>query len=840
MSDVLCFHCGQPLPTTGVLTLQIGDVPRELCCTGCLTVAQLIVDSGCADFYLKRSVPSAKVDEASLLPAELALYDLPQALPATSADDKEDVSQQSELVFSVDGLRCSACVWLIETWLARQPGVSLAEMNVATGRLLVRRDPQRCAVSTILRGLRTLGYTAYPFDPIRQGEQARKASRRLFRQLFIAGMSMMQVMMYAIPVYMSPDGIEPDMMALMRWASLFLTIPAVCYSAMPFFTGALAGLRARAPGMDLPVAIGIGAAFIGSMVATFRGEGEIYFDSVSMFVFLLLASRYLETAARRKSASALERMQQASPASALWLANYPASREATLVPVAQLKAGDVILARPGDRVAADARLLDATAELDLSLLTGESKPQLLRAGADVPGGAVNISQPVLLQVARATRDSTLAALTRLAEQAGQGKPALAQWADKVASRFVVALLILAGLTFIAWQFVDPSQAWSAAIAVLVVSCPCALSLATPSALAAATDRLLTDGTLVVRGNVLETLEKADTILFDKTGTLTAGRPQLLHVALANCVDAGQALSIAAGMETGSLHPLATALVQAASERGSLPVEVDTFQSITGAGMQAQLGGRLHRIGSAAFVAELSGERMPDSLRGKATTGAGSVYLGDEHGWLARFDLADALRSDAVATVAQWRAAGKRTVLLSGDEASVCAEVGALVGIDEVVAGQSPQQKLAYVQKLQQGGAVVAIVGDGINDAAMLRAADVSFSMGGGAALAQVSADAVVLSDRLSSVAACRRMAVRTMRVVRQNLFWAATYNFLAIPAAAFGWLNPWMSAVGMSVSSLLVVCNALRLSRRESTRSSKATAQDVPAQPAVAGMAGGR
>ncbi|WP_050466044.1 heavy metal translocating P-type ATPase [Herbaspirillum chlorophenolicum] len=803
----LCFHCGQPVPAGESLRLAIGGVPRELCCVGCRSVAQLIVDSGCEDFYLRRSAPSARVDPEQLLPAELALADLP-ANTGVASD-----GGAAELLLSVDGLRCSACVWLIERYLARLPGVLEAEMNVATGRLRVRRDPSLCPASSVLRGLRGLGYTAYPFDPLRQGEQARRATRRLFRQMFVAGMSMMQVMMYAVPAYLSSDGVDADMMALMRWASLFLTIPAVFYSALPFFSGAWAGLRARSPGMDLPVAIGIAAAFAASTVATFRGEGEVWFDSVSMFIFLLLASRYLEAAARRRSAGALERMHQAFPASALLLADYPHSRETTLVPAAQLNSGDVILARPGDAIAADAQLIEGAAELDLSLLSGESRPQRLQAGQEAPGGAVNLHHPLLLRVTRATQESTLAAITRLAEQAGAGKPALAQWADIVASRFVLALLMLAVMTFLAWHFIDPAQAWPTAIAVLVVSCPCALSLATPSALAAATDRLLREGTLVVRGNVLETLRRADTVVFDKTGTLTQGRPHLMQSLRTGLLDEDQALAIAAAMESGSLHPLARALNAEAERRGIAAAPCEHLQSFTGAGMQCEIAGRRHRIGSQAFVAELSGNLLPPRLLAPVMPGAGSVYLGDGHGWLARFDLADSLRADAAATIAAFRARGLRTVLLSGDQADVCAEIGAKAGVDQVIAQCSPQQKLDHVKALQAGGAVVAIVGDGINDAAMLRAADVSFAMGRGAALAQASADAVVMSDRLQSVADCADMAARAMRVVRQNLAWAAAYNFLAIPAAAFGWLDPWMSAVGMSLSSLLVVGNALRLSR---------------------------
>ncbi|EJN07949.1 heavy metal translocating P-type ATPase [Herbaspirillum sp. YR522] len=818
-APALCFHCGQPLDGPG-LQLDIGGALRDLCCVGCHSVAALIVEAGCDEFYLRRSAPSARVPPEQLVPAELALFDtIDGAAPGAAGDT---------LVLSVDGLRCAACVWLIERYLLRLPGVAAAELNVATGRLGIQRDAARCPTSLILGGLRRLGYVAYPFDPLRQGEQARRTTRRLFRQLFVAGMSMMQVMMYAIPVYLTRDGIEPEMMALMRWASLLLTIPAVCYSALPFFSGAWAGLRARTPGMDLPVAIGIAAAFGASVVATFRGQGEIWFDSVSMFIFLLLASRYLESAARRRSASALERMHQAFPASALRLDDYPARQSTTPVAARQLRVGDVILARPGDTIAADGELLDDGAELDLSLLTGESRPQRMAPGQAVPGGALNVGHPVLVRVSRTSDDSTLAAITRLAEQAGAARPALAQWADVVASRFVLALLVLAAATFVAWRLIDPAHAWSSAIAVLVVSCPCALSLATPSALAAATDRLLREGMLVVRGRVLEALQRADTIIFDKTGTLTEGRPQLVRIVPATSVTtAPQLLALAAGLERGSLHPLARALCDQAERGGIAAAPCEALQSMTAHGMQADIGGRTHRIGSQAFVAGLCGQPLPASLQLPAAAGAGSVYLGDQHGWLGRIDLADSLRADAVATVAAFRARGMRTVLLSGDRSDVCAAVGTRAGIDQVVADCTPGQKLAYVRALQATGAVVAIVGDGINDAAMLRAADVSFAMRRGAALAQVSADAVVMSDRLHTLVACSDMATRTMRVVRQNLAWAAAYNLLAIPAAAIGWLDPWMSAVGMSLSSLLVVGNALRLSRVTRRRPAQALAEPV-------------
>lgn len=797
-----CFHCGLPLPDYGDWQVAIDGMNRAMCCPGCAAVAQAIVDHGITDYYRDRSGYAVTAGADAVLPPQLRLYDSEESARKYRAADG-----MLEATLSVDGLRCAACVWLIERRLRQLAGVVAADMNVATGRLFVRWDLAQCRLSAILGAMREIGYAGYPFDPARHEAQLRRAGKTLGRQLFIAGLSMMQVMMYAIPAYLAADGtLETDMAALMQWASLLLTLPAVCYSAQPFFRGAWAALRQRALTMDVPVALGIGAAFAASVAATVRGSGEVYFDSVTMFIFLLLCSRVLELAARRRAAGALERLQHGLPEAAQRLDAYPASRSATTVAAADLMPGDVILARPGDAVAADAVLLEGQTSLDLSLLTGESAPQQRVAGDDVPGGAVNAGQPVLLRVVRNAAGSTLATLVRMAESAGLGKPALAQWADRVAAWFVGGLLLLAGAVFLFWQWHDAARAWPIAIAVLVVSCPCALSLATPSALAAATDALLRRGVLIVRPHVLETLHRATHVVFDKTGTLTMGRPVLRDIGLYNGAERARCLQLAAALETGSAHPLAQALLAAA---GPWSENVGDLRHVAGEGIEGMVDGVRYRLGSAGFVAGIGGRFLQPAV----ASGQSAVWLGSEDGVLARFDLADGVRDDAAQVVARFIAAGKQVVLLSGDQQAVADDVARTLGIAVALGGQLPDQKLAYVQSLQHDGAVVAMVGDGINDAAVLRAADVSFAMGGGAVLAQSSADAVLLSGRLSALADAAEGAGAAMAVVRQNLAWAMVYNGVAIPAAAMGWLNPWMSGVGMSLSSMLVVANALRLRR---------------------------
>lgn len=804
-----CYHCGLPLPLPqqGGWQVEIDAVPRAMCCPGCAAVAQAIVDLGQSDYYRERSEFAASADGAQLVPPELALYD--NADPRFGRD-----ADSCEATLSVEGIRCAACVWLIERRLARLPGVREATLNVATERLYVRWSRAHAQLGDLLRALHAIGYAAYPYDARRHGEQLNQAARTLGRQLFVAGLSMMQVMMYVAPAYLAAHGtLDDKMAALMRWASLLLTLPAICYSALPFWRGALASLRAGVPGMDLPVALGIAAAFGASVVATFRGEGAVYFDSVTMFIFLLLCSRYLELQARRKASLQLERLQHALPAAATRLPDYPASRTASVVAAAALLVDDVILIKPGEAAAADCVILEGASAFDLSLLTGESAPQPKQAGDALPGGAINSGAALLARVTRPSADSTLSDLIKLAERAGQHKPHIAQWADRVAAWFVAALLLFALASLCYWHWHDAARAWPIAIAVLVVSCPCALSLATPSALAAATDRLLGRGVLVIAPHTLETLQRATHIVFDKTGTLTGGAPVLRQIDTYGLAQRAFCLRVAAALEQGSAHPIARAVLEAAAAEPLIGAasrwHAEQLLETPGQGLQGMVQGRSYRLGNAAYVAPFARREIGYS----PSPGMTPLYLASEGQLLARLLLHDGLRPDAQSTVDYFRAAGKATVVLSGDQDTLTRAVAAELGIGIAVGACLPADKLAYVQRLQRDGAVVAMVGDGINDAAVLGAADVSFAMGSGAALAQAQADAVLLSGRLGSLAEAGRGAARAMRVIHQNLAWAALYNLVAIPAAALGYLSPWLSGVGMAFSSAVVVANALRLRR---------------------------
>jgi Cu2+-exporting ATPase len=799
-----CYHCGQPAVDGPRWQATVNGQARTMCCPGCAAAAEAIAQAGLDDYYGSRTGFAARRADADHDDPALKLYD--------------EMGLDGDAVFTVEGLRCAACVWLIERRVAALAGVRSAVLNVATERLHVVWDADACRPSIILGALRAIGYTAYPYDASRHGARLERERAVLLRRLFVAGLSMMQVMMYAAPVYLAADGaIDADMLALMGWASFLLTLPAVSYCAWPFLRGAWLDLRRGLPGMDVPVALGIVAAFAGSAVALVRGAGPVYFDSITMFVFLLLGSRWLELDTRRMAARALEGLQHAAPATALLMRAWPASCEAETVAASRLRPGDVILVPPGQTVAADGTIVDGRTEVDLALLTGESRTRAMGPGDRLAGGAVNVAQAVTLRVNSSAADSTLAMLVKLSERAGQDKPRLALWADRVGAWFVLALLALTAAVFAAWQAADPVRAWPAAVAVLVVSCPCALSLATPTALAAALERLLRHGVLAVKPHVLETLARATHVVFDKTGTLTLGRPVLRGAMAIGALDADACLRIAASLEAGSAHPLARALREAGGPAGAPARDVD---HVVGQGVEGSVDGLRYRLGSAAFVAGLAGGAArldaPAAASGETTI----VWLGGAGGWLARYTLADGLRPDAAVVVRALQDSGKSVLLLSGDDDAAVRAVAARLGIKDARGRQLPQDKLAAVRALQAAGAVVAMVGDGVNDAAVLGGADVSFAMGGGAGLAQLHADCVLLDagggagDRgLAALGEAVRTAYACMRVIRQNLGWALLYNLVAIPAAASGLLNPWLSSLGMAASSALVVLNALRLRR---------------------------
>ncbi|MEN6587430.1 MAG: heavy metal translocating P-type ATPase [Sulfuricella sp.] len=818
-----CFHCGQPIPQNSHYLVVIEAVSREMCCRGCQAVAEAIVDGGLEDYYRHRTAKSgtAALDAADVVPEWLRqakLYDLPEVQQSFV---RQEVGEVREASLILEGIVCAACVWLNEHHLSGLPGVLSVEINYSTHRARVRWDNSRIKLSEILHAVAAIGYTAHPFDPGRQEQLFLKERQAALRRLFIAGIGMMQVMMYAIPAYVAGgDGTMPPWIeSIMRWASLTLTLPVVGYSAWPFFLGAWRDLKLRQAGMDVPVALGIGAAFIASVYATLTGGGEVYFDSITMFVFFLLSGRFLEMGARRKAADAAEKLVKMQPAMASRLPAYPNTQSDELVAVSSLSLGEYLLIRPGESVPADGVVEQGGSRVDESLLTGESRPVPRNAGGRLIAGTINVDSPLIMRIEGLGQDTVLSGIVRLLDRALAEKPAMAQVADRVASWFVLALLLIAVGTGVAWYFIEPVRAFWITVAVLVVSCPCALSLATPAALTAATGSLTRLGLLTTRGHALETLAKATHFVFDKTGTLTYGKMNLLETIALGDVSQERCLAMAAALERASEHAIANAIATAAAG-GEDRFNIEETTNLPGSGVEGKIGAQRYRLGRPAFVAELCGSPLPDALL-HVPEGATVVALGGENGWLALFALGDTLRPDAAYLVNGLRQRGKTVVLLSGDQAEAVHRVAQQLGIVTVRAAMTPQGKLDYVRGLQRDGAVVAMVGDGVNDAPVLAAAGVSVAMGGGTQVARASADMILLSEQLPHLLAGVDIAVKTSRIIRQNLTWAFVYNLIAIPLAALGYVTPWMAGIGMSASSLMVVLNALRLVEPDAVKGRK-------------------
>jgi Cu2+-exporting ATPase len=740
----------------------------------------------------------------------LQLLDEPQEWSAFSRPDPRQLDVwESNLL--IEGMHCAACALTIEDALLRVPGVVQAAVSAGSQRARVVWSAQQVRPSVWMQAIQAAGYRAVPANDAFARERRKAEARKALWRLLVAGLCMMQVMMYAYPAYVAaPGDLTSEMEQLLRWASWVLTLPVVLFSCGPFFGSALRDVLQRRVSMDLPVALGMLITFAVSTAGTFEPQGifgrEVYFDSLTMFVFFLLSGRWLELRLRDRTAGALEALMNRLPDS---VARLGADGTHERVPVRRLLPGDVIRILPGQTFPADGVVLQGDTMVDEALLTGESRPVARGAGGGVIAGSHNLSSVVQVRVERVGEQTRYAQIVALMESASTTKPPLARLADRIARPFLIAVLLAAGLACAFWWGRDPARALMVAVAVLVVTCPCALSLATPAAVLAAAGALARRGILVRRLDAFEALAAVDTVLFDKTGTLTRDVLVPGAVRVREGISVAQAQAMAAALAQHSLHPVARALVVAAGGVGAAPAwTADGVSEVAGGG----LSGRVRqgdatlpafdlRLGSAAFC----GVDLPRS-------DALQACLSDGQGWLATFEFLEDVRPDALETVAALQRDGIAVHLLSGDSVQAAARVAARVGIGEFRGRCTPQDKLDFLREAQQRGHRVAVVGDGLNDGPVLAGAQVSFAFGQAVPLAQAQADFVVLGEQLGAVVKTLRLAHRTLRVVRQNLGWAAAYNAVCVPLAVAGWLPAWLAGLGMGLSSLLVVLNALRLS----------------------------
>jgi Cu2+-exporting ATPase len=814
MSQNVCFHCGEIALEGNRWCLDIDGEEQTMCCPACKAVAEMIIGSGLKDYYKHRTAlpeisPQQKRTASDDVREELKLYDeiaIQQPFVIRTTNEQQKIEAEAILVMS--GISCAACAWLIEHRLNQLEHVISANLNLTTHRLMIRWLDADIKLSHIFEEIHQLGYQAHPFSATEAEHHRIQESKTAFRRLAVAGFATMQVMMLAVPLYVGAlQGILVQYEIFLRAASMLFATFVVLYSARPFFSAAVRDLKTRHLTMDVPVSIAILLAYFASVWSTVNQGPEIYFDSVCMFTFFLLTGRFFEMRARHRMTQAGNNLLDLMPSAAI-----KSSPEGDIViPASDIQVGDFLIIKPGQQIPADGIVESGISAVDEAALTGEYLPIDKSQGDALIGGTHNVESQLLMRVTATGVDAELNTIMRLMDRAQHEKPAIAIFADKVASRFVAAVLIIASSIAIVWSFIDPSQAFWITLAVLVVTCPCALSLATPTALTAATASLREQGFLISKGHVLEGLNQIDRIVFDKTGTLTRGELSLEQAIPASAnisLNEQQALKIAATLEQYSNHPIARAF------NSMSYYATNNIEQITGKGVKGQLinienqdnqENTVYRIGRADFA------YPQQHLTPPMNDDRQWLLLADNNQPLYWFALSDSLRQGAVLMVKQLKAWGIKISILTGDPSAQVEAVATALAIDDVHKGLSPAQKLEFASNWQQQGERLMMVGDGINDVPTLARADIAVAIGQASDLTKTNADAVITNNNLTTILHALSKGKKSSNIIRQNIYWALLYNVLALPLAATGFIPPWAAAIGMSVSSLIVVGNALRL-----------------------------
>ena len=776
-----------------------------MCCPACQAVAGAIVAGGLDNYYRFRTQAAARPESPSD-PASLhhAWSDDPAVLATFSTLHENG---EREVRLAVEGIHCAACCWLIEHALGKMPGVIRIQVNLGSHRALMRWDPQKTTLATLLERLERVGYRANPLRHDLSREARLQGQRQDLLRLGVAAMVMMQAGMFSYALYYSDFSyMAQDHKRTLQIFGFLMTLPVMFYSAVPFFRSAWQSLAAKRPGMDVSVSLALWVAFIASLHATVTGTGHVYFDSISMFVCLLLLARYAEASARQHFFSA--------EVAALLPIRCQSARETETrfreKGLQEVAVGDRVRVASGEVIPFDGQVLEGSSHVNESAFSGESLPVQKQGGDQVFAGSINGENPLLLRVEKNAGQGRIDVITHLAELGEARKPPLAQVADRIAAHFTVLVLSIALAAALYWWQRDVTQVLPVIIAVLVVSCPCALSLAIPSALSFCYQSLRYHGLWVLNGELPDRMAAIRTVVFDKTGTLTEGQFECREVRLspearALGYDEKNLLEIAACLEQGSAHPLASAFRHVATD-----LAVRELRTSSGCGIEGVVSDRHYRLGARLWCESLAGQPWSAVLP-LAEPAEQQIFLATETAMLACFVLQDQCRSDAAATIAQLRQGGLRVILLSGDSSGAAERLAKQLGINECHSAQSPEQKLEFVSGLQAQGQAVMMVGDGINDIPVLAQADVSVAMNRASDLAKLRADAILLRDQLGLLPALFSHCRRTRAIIRQNLFWALLYNGLALPAAASGYVSPWLAAIGMSLSSLLVTANSIRL-----------------------------
>jgi Cu2+-exporting ATPase len=823
-----CFHCNEAVPIGINLLVEISHIQQPMCCIGCQAIAKTIVENGLAQYYTVRTEHAHKAQ--ALVPEQLQKNKLLDEAVLQSEFIYQDEGYK-EAILTIDGISCAACAWLIEMQLDKLNGLLSINVNATSQRATVRWQDDAVQLSDILLAIESIGYQAMPFKANDTEIKNKKQSKEFIKRLGISGILMMQVMMIAVGLYF---GAFADMSQhskiYLRWVSFILTIPIVFYGALPFYTGAIKAIKAKRLSMDVPVSIAILLAFFASAWATMTQQGEVYFESVSMFTFLLLIGKFLEFRARSHAAQVSANLLKLMPMTAskvvisnnnvtlsdniqsIDLANNNLQTTEIIVAAKQLVQGDIIIIKPGEIVPADGIITSGLSQLNEAMLSGEQLPISKTVNDKVFAGTINGDGNIIVQVKQASNQSFLSQLIRLSEQSQAHKPKIAKLSDKIAQYFVALILLTSIATAIYWQQHMPEEAFWITLSVLVATCPCALSLATPTGLTCATTRLNRAGIMIKGGHVMETMPQINCFAFDKTGTLTTGEFTISNVELLDknsSYSQEQILALAAALEVHSEHPIAKPF----SEHRDYNLTAKQVTVHSGQGVTGTINNIDYAIGKATWLEELASLATFQTVSSKLNVNSASCILMANKKAIAAFYLVDKIRDDAFKTLATLNKNNK-TLLLSGDSQIACNTLTKALPVNSVFGGLSAQDKMQYIKDAQAQDYKVAMVGDGVNDSPVFGAAHISIAMGCGADITKSGADVILLNNKLSSINTLIQVSHQTRRIILQNYLWAFGYNAIVLPLAVAGYITPYMAVIGMSASSILVITNSLRLLKK--------------------------
>lgn len=800
-----CYHCDLENPLNENYQLTVLGKPRTFCCPGCLAIAQTICDTNLEDFYRFRTEKNLNLEsqlEQDLI--DIVELDTPSVLDAISDENDRTDTKTRTIELGIEGITCAACGWLIKKKIAQREDVIDIQVNISTRRALLKIE-RKAKLSPILKQIRQLGYRAFPFSESEQEQAIQNENKLYIKRLVIAGLAMTQVMMYAVGFYIGEfQDISKEHAYFLHLISGVVTTPVVLYSAMPFFQSAWRSLLQWHFGMNLPVSIAIFAGYSASMYSLMTHAEVYYFDSVVMFTFFLLVGRFLEHRMRLKAVLKQQNFNRLIPISAT-RKNKDGSISTLLVN--DINVGDHLIINAGAVVPVDGTLLDKSAELNEAVLTGEFMPVKKFDNDPIVSGSTNNASGFIMRATSTLETSHLQQLIDLQDCSENLTTDKVSFADKVASWYVVTLLLLCFITGSIWWFVEPDRIFPVVLSLLVVSCPCALSLATPAAVAAAISQLTDRGLMIKGKSTLSNLSQITEVVFDKTGTLTYGEMALTGVDTYSELSEAQCLEIAVSMESISSHPLAIALGHQNVNR--IP-NIESQEVISG-GVTATIDGKEYRLGSERFTGVDAKTVIVenDSETGKSTTV--TAYLSEDNELIASFNFADQINDTAKITISSLKHARYSLSLLSGDSAYACKGIAKELNLTNVISQSTPQSKLNFILDLEQNGKKTLMIGDGVNDIGALKQASVSIAMGTASQLSQSTSSAVLVSRDLNVIAEALQLSKKLNRVIKQNIGWAVVYNLTAIPFAVMGLVPAWLAAIGMTSSSLIVVLNALRL-----------------------------